>query len=284
MEFYDIGMTDMELMMIDRGMSLFESKIDRELQSLDDENIISKLAWLKNHFKNRVVVAEIKNSERLAAARAANACIEVAKSFDGTQNEDMEKEVLICYFESPIGHVTPREKTTEQNTLNVELFAEIDKHRPTLSTGTCGEDRFDCEMIDLINSVGVEDLTIEGKRARGFLPADFDSSVDNEDDYETSPDALPTANVEVDKYGTVVAIYCPNPDCNSSEIVIEMSKGYCPNCDMEFEVPLRIDVEEYEEMGYVGKEENKNIIILENDEKFQRITGQKKDRGIIGLD
>jgi hypothetical protein len=281
-------LNDLTLMMMERGRNLFEAKMDKEIQSELNDCIKDRLKWLKDEFKNKVVVAEIKDCDYLAAARIFNACIKTARDLDMQTKEDIKNSAIINYFLIPIGHETSRIKTDEQNKVTQELSQEIDENNPEANMNYCNASdkegrQFECEIIDLIDGATISELTIEGKRARGLLPADFDETVDDESKYNMELNSKSCAAVETNEYGEVVCIYCPNEDCNSVNLVMEMSKGVCLDCNMEFDVPLSLgdNLNDLDEMADEGID---NTIVLANSGKFNRLTGQKKDRGIIGID
>ena len=82
------------------------------------------------------------------------------------------------------------------------------------------------EQIDLLPSFHRENLDKEGKRARGFLPATFDSENDNEDDYEDYDAGfdIPNAVITLDADGQ---IHLSCPECAHDDIYPIGDGVYC---------------------------------------------------------
>lgn len=87
----------------------------------------------------------------------------------------------------------------------------------------------DIETIDMVKYMPKELLTAEGKRAAGFLPADFDATMEDGDELESGDDGFELATVSFSDNGDCT-VQCPYS--GSAVIYQETGDIYkCLECD-----------------------------------------------------
>jgi len=101
---------------------------------------------------------------------------------------------------------------------------------------------FQVSSIDMIDYMEEEDLTDEGRRSRGFLPADFDST----DVLSATPATSEGKTRNIGNYGheTDGSIYIQCPGCSSKDVIPVGAGTYmCLTCEPSniFDVDLLLD-------------------------------------------
>lgn len=117
----------------------------------------------------------------------------------------------------------------------IETEASLNKEAKELDEAITqfGFNRKDYEAINMINHVKKSDLSDEGKRARGFLPANFDSLMQNADQFEVSMDeeGLEEGEVMISDTGLIIPI-CPYS--GSQDVYpISTNEFKCFDCEPE---------------------------------------------------
>lgn len=257
-------MSDQNEMIKSRGKNLFVTKINQEIASQTSKNAKENLKQLRDFFQDQVAVVESADKSCFAAVRLAKSCIDVASNCEDAITDINTAEIieatLTSYKSIPISHLTSSvSESPTQNEVKRELQKEIETHE--LKTHGVPE------VIDLLRSVDISEMRAEGKRAVGLLPANFDSSVDNEEDFEIKEDDSLCAIMYGDEDNVTLA--CPK--CLSTDLFIEMSKGTCLSCDCEFETTMGL--------GDIISDEPIQPTLY--NASNQRIDGKIKNRGLI---
>lgn len=269
-------------MLMDRGKQLFNAKIEGAISECEDKSIIDLLNILAAYFQDHVSVVGYtprfhKTIEETgddveivyAAARMAQACIDAAFDTSISNSNDLTQKVFDLYNNALVGEHSPVESAlskAEHKAITRSLHQEIVDNSPEL-------DEKDHHVIDMIDCISVDDLTTEGKRARGYLPADFDSTVDDENSYAQPEDEIVEGKVEYDGNQQLM-ISCPR--CGSRNLVVEMSRGICMDCDADFDVSISLA-----DIMIDADEEDDSPGVLYLPGGVVRKIGQKADRGRI---
>lgn len=252
---------------VERGNQLFASKITPELDKiLTDSSKKDIFQFLIKHFADKVAPMELGDGI-YAANRLANACIEIVYnsncSIDDT--DSLLKGIMEVYSNSTVGthKSVVTNSSVEVDNVTKELYKELQDNADKMSKNV---------VVDLIWDIPVDELDVEGKRVRGLLPSNFDSTVDGfEEEYESDIEPDVIAVVMVDE-NNELTLMCPK--CNSTNLVLESITGCCMDCDCEFNLP--INIEDSIERSIELKDPKSDI-----SGGITRTKGPKKNRGII---
>ena len=177
-------------MNLERGRELFERKLLRA--QLVNAQHVELLTMLRKSFRDQVGVMGINGA--FAASRLADACIEAVQS-DETESDLVVAMALQKYLEkSPERMQTKRsenpgelKKVREASEEEVmadpnyqdklllhEEFASMQPYKDPVD----GVAANNCDFVDVMDDIPKEYLTVEGKRSRGFIAANFDTTQD----------------------------------------------------------------------------------------------------------
>lgn len=214
-----------------RGKMQFENKINQVVKYPE------VLEFLHRYWINHVGVMEAKEQlsediiakgyapriEYFASGRMAKVCIELSNEISNCDSELYS--ISICrYLDMEVPHVNLETNDTNNEKLNISLMEEIilanDEDIKKIG-----------DINNLISDVEKNDLSIEGKRAVGYLPKDFDTLDPRQSD-ELEVDRIPLAILSNDTNNNLILI-CPN--CYSDSLYDQgYSRYICMDCDTEF--------------------------------------------------
>jgi hypothetical protein len=245
----------------ERAKSLFLAKIDESIKN--NESYKERYLVLKNHFIDKVSI--MHTPETYAASRIAEACISVVT--EKIMQEKLIEFAIERYNEIPIS-VNTTTKTIENDELTQQLQSEIIKNDVSLN-----ED--DHETIELIHSFKKDELKLEGKRIRGYLPSNFDSTVHEEEDCEINIEEE-TLSVQCFYDDNSEMIYCC-PQCKSPYLIIESDRGSCSDCDCEFNMNMSLG----DALPEIDEGNINSSIVDGYGREINRSSGEKKNRGSV---
>jgi hypothetical protein len=241
-----------------RGIEQFKNKLNTSLQNRNlsqndiDEFIKQALLVLGDKIGVMPVgdmisaVSAVKSIENHIAANETMSVLDAlgtfdfdsmspnTSAFDNTRlsNNDVRAEGLIR-----VAKLSDESQEIHDSVIETENLVEVMTYN---SDGTPGR-AFEVSNIDMIDYIEEEDLTNEGRRNRGFLPADFDSTdvLENQEEYQTGK------NRTVGGYGHdasgEIFITCP---CGGKDVIPLGAGTYmCLTCEPEvvFDVDLLLE-------------------------------------------
>jgi len=225
---------------IDRGKIQFDQKL-----KLNNVKYPNTLELLKDYFIDHVAVMETKEElsndlieqgysprvEYFSASRMAKSCIDISNEIE-LCNANIYAMAIDRYFQyTPNIYCGDIDDDGTNEKINSIFMDEIIK--------TNNEDLNDIgDINNLISEMDENDLSIEGKRAVGYLPKDFNTLNPGESIETHDINQLPLAIITEDQDGYAV-LNCPN--CLSTDIYDNgFSRYTCMDCETKFKSPLSL--------------------------------------------
>jgi len=201
---------------MNKNKNLFDKKIFDAIQRYP-KKVGERLEFLLNIFNENFFLSK----KDISPAQISFCSIEAAKNLD-ISKEDLFEKIQQSYFN--FDNITENKNDQIEQSIKQEFDNML-------------ENTSDVHIIDLIADIPQEELSFEGKRARGYLPRDFDSEKDSEKDYfiPEKEENLPVAIKSFDNDGNIL-ILCPK--CGSNALFVETTEGMCLDCNCDFIVKI----------------------------------------------